>query len=182
MMAKLLSRSIQALCAGGMAFGMTAAMAQDASVVLHYAEKADGERLAVIAYSDPESEVGNGLNPPNRVATDPETETGDDLDVPMEVDNFPESEVGNGTYPPNVNPMAQNTSVVLQHVEAVAGERLVVVSYSDPETEIGNGTFPPNREANSETETGDDVDVPMEADNFPETEVGNGTYPPGVNP
>jgi hypothetical protein len=182
MMEKILTRSIRAICVGGMALGMTTAMAQEASVVMQQVETVDGESLAVVAYSDPESEVGNGLNPPNRIATSPEAEDDDDIDVPMEVDNFPEGEVGNGTSPPNLNPMAQNTSVALQQVEAVDGERLVVVAYSDPETEVGNGTKPPNREANSETEARDDLDVPMEADNFPETEIGNGTSPPNVNP
>lgn len=181
MMAKLLARSIRAICVGGVALGMTTAMAQDTSDVLQHMGEVDGERLIVVGYSDPESEVGNGLNPPNREANS-ETEAGDDFDVPMEVDNFPETEVGNGTSPPNVNPMGQNTSVGLQQVEAVASEGLIVVAYNDPETEIGNGTFPPRREANSETEAEDDLDVPMEADNFPETEIGNGTFPPNVNP
>jgi len=181
MVTKLLARSIQAICVGGMALGMTTAMAQDASLVLQHAGAVDGEHLIVVVYSDPEGEVGNGTYPPKREAN-PETEAGDDLDVPMEVDNFPEGEIGNGTYPPNVNPMAQDASAVLQHVWAVDGEHLVVVAYGDPETEIGNGTYPPRREANSDTEVEDDPDTPMEVDNFPETEVGNGTFPPNVNP
>lgn len=181
MMAKLLARSIRAICAGGMALGMTTAMAQDASVVMQHVGVGDGERLVVVAYSDPEGEVGNGMEPPHREAHS-ETEAGDGLDVPMEADNFPESEVGNGTYPPNVNPMAQDTSAMLQHVEAVDGKRLAVVAYGDPETEVGNGMNPPHREANSDTEIKDDPDAPMEVDNFPETEVGNGTFPPDVNP
>lgn len=182
MMAKLLAGSIRAICAGGMALGMTTAMAQDASVVMQHVGTVNGERLVVVTYSDPESEVGNGTYPPNREAN-PETEAGDDLDVPMEVDSFPEGEVGNGTFPPNVNPMAQEASVVLQHVGAVGGEHLVVIAYADPETEIGNGTYPPRRVANDpENEVDEDTDVPMEVDNFPETEVGNGTNPPYVNP
>ncbi len=181
MVAKLLAGSIRAICVGGMVLGMTTAMAQDAPVVMQHVGAVNGERLVVVTYSDPETEVGNGTKPPNRDANS-ETGVGDELDVPMEVDNFPESEVGNGTFPPNVNPMAQDPSVVLQHVGAVDGERLVVVAYGDPETEIGNGTYPPRREANSDTEVEDDPDMPMEVDNFPETEIGNGTFPPNVNP
>ena len=104
MMAKLLARSIRAICVGGMVLGMTAAVAQDASVGMQHAGAVDGERLVVAAYSDPETEVGNGMDPPIRIGTSPETEEGDNVDVPMEVDNFPETEVGNGTYPPGVNP------------------------------------------------------------------------------
>ncbi len=181
MMAKLLARSIGAICVGGMALGMTTAMAQDASAVMPHAGVVDGERLVVVAYSDPETEVGNGTKPPNREANS-ETEARDDLDVPMEVDNFPEGEVGNGTFPPDANPMAQDASAVLQHVGAMDGEHLVVVAYSDPESEVGNGMNPPNREANSEIEVEDDFDAPIEVDNFPESEVGNGTFPPNVNP
>lgn len=177
MMAKLLARSIRAICVGGTALGMTVAMAQDVSVAVQHAGAVDGERLVVVAYSDPETEVGNGTEPPRREANS-KTEAGDDLDVPMEVDNFPEGEVGNGTFPPDVNPMAQDASAVLQHVWAVNGEHLVVVAYGDPETEIGNGTNPPRREATSDTKVEDDPDTPMEVDNFPETEVGNGTFPP----
>jgi|GEM_PF-1256870 len=181
MKAKLLARSIQAICAGGLVFGMTTAMAQDASVVLQHVEAVNGEQLTVVAYSDPEGEVGNGTYPPKREANS-NTDADDEFETPMEVDNYPETEIGNGTSPPDVNPMAQETSVVLRHVEAVAGERLVVVSYSDPETEVGNGTYPPRREANSGAETGDDADESMEADNFPESEIGNGTFPPDLNP
>lgn len=181
MMAKLLARSIRAICVGGMALGMTTAVAQDALVVMQHAGVVDGERLVVVAYSDPETEIGNGTKPPNREANS-ETEARDDLDVPMEVDNFPEGEVGNGTNPPNVNPMAQDASAVLQHVWAVDGEHVVVVAYGDPEAEVGNGTYPPGRAANSENEVEDNLDVSMEVDNFPESEIGNGTFPPDVNP
>lgn len=180
MMAKLWARSIRAICVGGMALGMTTAVAQDASVMQHV-KGVDGERLVVVAYSDPEGEVGNGMNPPDLNANS-KTEAGDDLNVPMEVDNFPEGEIGNGTYPPNVNPMAQDASTVLQHVGVVDSEHLVVVAYSDPESEVGNGTDPPRREANFEIEVEDDLDAPIEVDNFPETEIGNGTFPPSVNP
>lgn len=181
MVAKLLARSIRATCAGGMALGMTTAVAQDISLVMQHVGAINGERLVVVAYSDPEAEIGNGTFPPKREANS-ETEAGDDLDVPMEVDNFPEGEVGNGTFPPNVNPMAQDASAVLQHVGVVDGAQLVVVAYSDPESEVGNGTYPPRREANSEIEVEDAPDAPIEIDNFPETEIGNGTFPPSVNP
>jgi len=176
MMEEILTHSIRAICVGGMVLGMTTAMAQDTSLLLQPVEGVNGERLVVFAYSDPETEIGNGTFPPKREANS-ETEAGDDLDAPMDVDNFPEDEVGNGTFPPNVNPMAQEASVVLQHVGAVGGEDLVVIAYADPETEIGNGTFPPNREANSEIEVEDAPYAPMEVDNFPETEIGNGTFP-----
>lgn len=104
MMEKLLARSIRALCVGGMALGMTAAMAQDTWDCLQHAMAVDGEHLVVAAYSDPETEIGNGTFPPTRVAGETETEANDDTDMPMEADNFPEGEVGNGTYPPRVNP------------------------------------------------------------------------------
>lgn len=164
MMAKLLARSIRAICVGGIALGMTTAVAQDALVGMQHAGAMDGERLVVVAYSDPETEVGNGTKPPNREANS-ETAIENDLDVPMEVDNFPESEVGKGTFPPNVNPMVQDASAMLQHLGIVDGQRLVVAAYSDPETEVGNGTNPPRREANSEIETEDDPDAPLEVDN-----------------
>jgi len=103
MMAKLLARSIRAICVGGMTLGMTTAMAQDASVAVQHAGGVDSERLVVVAYSDPETEIGNGTFPPNREANS-EIEVENDPDVPMDADNFPETEVGNGTYPPGVNP------------------------------------------------------------------------------
>ncbi len=182
MMAKFLVRSIRAICMGSMAFGMTMAMAmamaQDASVAVQHAGAVDGERLVVVAYSDPETEVGNGTEPPYREAN-PKTEAGDDLDAPMEIDNFPEGEVGNGTNPPHVNPMAQGPSAVLQHVDAMYDERLIVVAYSDPEGEVGNGIDPPMEINNfPETEVGNGIDPPIEINNFPEGEVTNGTDPP----
>jgi len=177
MMAKLWSRSIRAICVGGMVLGMTTAMAQDTSVVLQHVDSAGDERLIVVAYNDPEGEISNGTNPPRREANSG-TETRDDFDVPMDVDNYPETEVGNGTSPQNVNPMGQETSVGLQQVEAAASEGLIVIAYSDPEGEVGNGTYPPNREANSETEAGDDFDLPIEINNFPESEITNGMDPP----
>jgi len=177
MIAKLLARSIRAICVGGVALGMTTAMAQGTSDVLQHVEAMTGERLIVVVYSDPETEIGNGTYPPRREANS-ENEAGDDPDVPIEADNFPEGEVGNGTYPPNLNPMGQDTSVGLQQVEAVDSEGLIVVAYSDPEGEVGNGTYPPNREANSETEAGDEFDMPIEINNFPEPEITNGMDPP----
>lgn len=104
MMAKFLVRSIRAICVGAMALGTTTAMAQDASIVMQHVWAVNGEHLVVVAYSDPESEVGNGMDPPLRVAPGSEIEAGDDTDIPTEADNFPEAEVGNGTYPPDVNP------------------------------------------------------------------------------
>lgn len=98
MMAKLLARSIRVICVGGMVLGMTTAVAQDAAVVVQHAGVVEGERLVLVAYSDPETEVGNGTKPPNREANS-ETEAGDDLEVPTEVDSFSEGEVGNGTNP-----------------------------------------------------------------------------------
>lgn len=178
MMEKILTCSIRAICVGAMALGMTTAMARDAAVVMQDAGVVDRERLAVVAYSDPEGEVGNGMEPPRREANS-RTEAGDDLDVPMEVDNFPEGEVGNGTNPPRVNPMAQGTSALLQHVDAMYDERLIVVAYSDPEGEVGNGIDPPMEINNfPETEVGNGMDPPIEINNFPEGEVTNGTDPP----
>ena len=60
-----------------------------------------------------------------------------------------------------MNPMAQGTSAVLQHVDAMHDDRLIVVAYSNPEGEVGNG-----------------IDPPMEINNFPESEVTNGMDPP----
>jgi len=180
MMAKLLSRSVLAACVGGMTLGilgMTTAMAQDTSAISQHAGALDSQHLIMVAYSDPETEVGNGTHPPRREANS-DAAVDNDLNVPMEVDNFPESEIGNGTFPPDVNPMGQDTSLALQQVEAVASERLIVVAYSDPETEVGNGSDPPKREANSETEAGDDFDLPIEINNFPESEITNGIDPP----
>ncbi len=154
MMEKILTRSIRAICVGSMALSMTTAMAQDTSLVLQHAGAVDGARLVVVAYSDPEGEVGNGTYPPRREAKS-EAEVEDDPDVPLEIDNFPESEVGNGTEPPNVIP---------QYVKAETGSHIAVVAYSDPESEVSNGTKP-RRVAND-----------------PENEVGNGTNPQYVNP
>ncbi len=172
MIEKILTRSIRAICVGAMALGMTTAMAQDTSLVLQHAGAVDGERLVVVAYSDPEGEVGNGTFPPRREANS-EAEIEDGLHVPMEIDNFPESEVGNGTEPPNVIP---------QYVKAGIGSHITVVAYSDPESEVNNGTKPRRIANDPENEVDEDTDVPMEVDNFPETEVGNGTNPPYVNP
>lgn len=172
MMKKILAHSIRAICVGGMAWGMTTAMAQDASLLLQPVEPVNGERLVAVAYSDPEAEIGNGTFPPKREANS-ETDAGDDLDVPMEVDNFPGSEVGNGTEPPNVIP---------QYVKTGIGSHITVVTYTDPESEVNNGTKPRRIANDPENEVDEDTDVPMEVDNFPETEVGNGTNPPYVNP
>lgn len=92
MMAKLLSRSIQVICVGGLAFGMTTAMAmaQDTSAVLQHVQALDSEHLIVVAYSDPETEVGNGTNPPDPYRWN--GESSDDVDSPTEKDNFPETE------------------------------------------------------------------------------------------
>lgn len=181
-MAKLLVRSVQAICVGGLALGMSAAMAQETTVVQQHVG-IDRERLVVANYSDPETEIGNGTYPPRREANS-ETEADTNVDVPMEADNYPETEIGNGTFLPKVNPMAQDKSVVPQQVEAVDGEHLIVVAYSDsdPESEVNNGTKPGRVANDPESEIGNDIDGSMETDNFPETEVGNGTYPPGVNP
>lgn len=64
MMAKLLARSIRALCVGSAVLGMTTAMAQDTSGSLQHAMAVNGEHLVVVAYSDPEGEVTNGTDPP----------------------------------------------------------------------------------------------------------------------
>jgi hypothetical protein len=104
MMAKILSRAIRAVCLGGMVLGTSAAVAEETSATLQYVEMAEGERFNVVAYSDPESEVSNGMKPARHVANDLETDVGDDSDVPMEVANFPEGEVGSGTEPPRSNP------------------------------------------------------------------------------
>ena len=99
MMATLLKRAIGALCLGGMAFGMHAAVAQETTVTLQHAGMTQGERWVEeeVNYSDPEGEVGNGSDPP---IVNP-TFIGDaDLDASLETDNFPETEVGNGTYSP----------------------------------------------------------------------------------
>jgi hypothetical protein len=168
MMAKLLARSIRAVCVGGIALGMTTAMAQDASVVMQHVGTVDGERLVVVAYSDPEGEVGNGTSPPNRESNS-EIEVKDALDVPMEVDNFPEGEIGNGTYPPNVNPMAQDVSDAAE----------IVIVYNDPEGEISNGSDPPAPNfIDPETDVASETERSIEIYNFPESEVGNGIDPP----
>ena len=172
-MEKILTHSIRAICVSGMAWGMTTAMAQDASLLLQPVEPVNGERLVVVAYSDPESEVGNGTNPPRR-ETNSETEAGNDLDMPMEVDNFPKGEVGNGTFPPNVNPMMQQASVLLQHVETVDGERLIVFSHRDPETEVGNGTNPPDPNfIDPDPESSSDFAPRMDTQDIAESEIGN---------
>lgn len=104
MIEKIFTRSIRAICVVGMALSMTMAMAmamaQDASVVLQHTTAADGEHLIVVSYSDPETEVGNGTNPPDPNLIDPETDVASETDRSIEVYNFPESEVGNGIDPP----------------------------------------------------------------------------------
>lgn len=100
MMAKLLARSIWAICVGGMALGMTTAMAQDASVVMQHVGAVNGEHLVVVAYSDPETEVGNGTNPPDPNFIDLEIEADWEVDPSMNISNFPESEITNGMDPP----------------------------------------------------------------------------------
>ena len=75
--------------------------------------------------------------------------------------------------------MAEETSVTLLQGTAASGESLIVVHYSDPEGEVGNGTYPPKRVANgNDTEFDEDIDVPMEINNFPEGEITNGMNPP----
>lgn len=103
MVAKLVTRLAGAICVGGLALGMSAAVAQETTVAMQYVKAGDGERSDVITYSDPETEVGNGTNPPYRVATGSEAETDDDVDSPLETDNFPETEVGNAPTP-DLNP------------------------------------------------------------------------------
>jgi hypothetical protein len=100
MMAKLLARSIQLICAIGMVFGMATAMAQDASVVMHHAGAVDGEHVVVVAYSDPAGEVGNGIDPPMEINNFPEADVVNGMDPSMEINNFPEGEVTNGMDPP----------------------------------------------------------------------------------
>lgn len=78
--------------------------------------------------------------------------------------------------------VAEETSVTLQHLETAEERHLTVVAYSDPESEVNNGTKQKRIASDIETDVGDDIDVPMEANNLPETEVGNGTFPPDLNP
>ena len=77
-------------------------MAQDISFVLQHSGAADGEQQLMVAYSDPESEVSNGLKP-KRVTDNIETEADDYLDKSMEADNYPETQADNGSYPPDVD-------------------------------------------------------------------------------
>lgn len=100
MVAKLLPRLIRAICLGGMALGMTTAMTQDALVVPQHVGAVDGERLVVVAYSDPEGEVGNGTNPPDPNVIDPEIEVDWEVNPSMNISNFPEAEISNGMDPP----------------------------------------------------------------------------------
>ncbi|WP_313171622.1 hypothetical protein [Massilia oculi] len=167
MMRKILACSIRAICAGGMALGMTMAMAQDASITLQHVNAVDGERLVLVAYSDPEGEISNGTNP-NRAVTHPEVGVGSDVDEPMETDNFSESEVGNGIDPP-------------MYAEMAYGERSteMVIAYSDPEGEVGNGTDPPDPNfIDPEIEVDWEVDPSTNISNFPESEISNGIDPP----
>lgn len=98
----LLSHTIRTVCLSSLAFGMTAAVAQDIAVT--HVEDNGRWTENVVAYNDPETEIGNGTFPPTRNFDNSETEGGDDSESAMESYNLPESEVGNGTYPPNVNP------------------------------------------------------------------------------
>lgn len=101
--AALFPRAVRALCLSGIALGMTAAFAEETAVTLQHV-KGVNWTSRVVAYSDPETEVGNGMNPPHRITTNAETEVDNDPESAVESYNLPESEVGNGTYPPNVNP------------------------------------------------------------------------------
>lgn len=102
MVSALLSRAIRTIYLSGIALGMTAAVAQEATVTLE--QVGDGVRWTenVVAYSDPEGEVGNGTDPPNLI--EPQPDVDNDADTAMESYNFPETEIGNGTFPPTVNP------------------------------------------------------------------------------
>jgi len=102
MVAALLSRAIRALCLSGIVLGMTAALAHEATTLMHI----DGGYWteSVVANSDPEGELNNGSDPPLRIGIGQETDAGDNTDSTMESYNFPETEIGNGTSPPNVNP------------------------------------------------------------------------------
>jgi len=99
-----LSRAICALCLSGMALGMSAVGAQETSAIsLHVG---DGGRWIenIVANSDPESEVNNGMKPKNHIDGNSESEVDNEPDSEMENYNYPETEVGNGTSPPRVNP------------------------------------------------------------------------------
>jgi hypothetical protein len=100
MMSTLLSRAIRMVFLGIAALGMTAAMAQESSVTLQHVEALDRELLSIVAYSDPEGEVSNGMDPPIEINNFPETEVGNGMDPPIEINNFPESEITNGMDPP----------------------------------------------------------------------------------
>lgn len=103
MVAPLLSRAIRALCLSGITFGMTAAVAQETAATLQHLEGSNWTE-SVAAYSDPETEVGNGSDPPNRIEANRQIEVDKDAEPTMESYNFPETEIGNGTFPPKVNP------------------------------------------------------------------------------
>lgn len=103
MVAALFARAVRALCLSGIALGMTAAVAEETAVTLEHLNGVDWTE-SVVAYSDPETEVGNGMNPPRRIDANAETEVDNDSEASIESYNFPETEVGNGMEPPNINP------------------------------------------------------------------------------
>ncbi len=99
-MSTFFSRAIRMVFLGIAALGMTAAMAQESSVTLRHVEGLDRELLSTVAYSDPEGEVSNGIDPPIEINNLPETEVDNGMPPPIEINNFPESEISNGIDPP----------------------------------------------------------------------------------